>query len=522
MIITDWKFSTDNKNFENVTVPHTWSVDERFQNFMGKCFYKTVINIDFISDFNILKFESAYRDTQVFVNGKLAFSHYNSGYTPFEGDITDFIKIGENEIFVTVDNSFSEAALPWKDQFDWNCDGGLIRNVYFTQNKSTDIKSCFVYTSDLQPIDNLRAGAYINVEAQLFDSVKDYEVTVSLLGKKITAITDSYGKIKANIYFDNIEMWSPENPVLYDVKINEKIVRTGVREISVFGNSVYLNSKAVKLKGVEWMPGSCPDYGMAEPQDFAIKNLEMLKDIGCNFTRFHWQQPDFVYDWCDENGIMVQEEIPYWGHPKESSEQQLIVAKQQSDEMFCAHRNHPSIVCWGVGNELGGGEASTIRYVYEAISYFKSLDKTRLVNFVSNTLHRVGSLDATMFGDICMWNEYIGLWYPELSDVDAVIKDLIKLCGNKPFMVTEAGLCEPAFKGGDERRCEIYEERERIYRANDLAGWVYFSLNDYRTHMGEEGDGKLCRRIHGSTDLNGVKKPSYFVLKKLIGEKSVI
>lgn len=87
-------------------------------------------------------------------------------------------------------------------------------------------------------------------------------------------------------------------------------------------------------------------------------------------------------------------------------------------------------------------------------------------------------------------------------------------CGNMPSMVTEFGLCEPHFKGGDERRTEILLERMPIYKSlPNMVGYVWFSLNDYRTHCGEAGKGKMKQRIHGSTDLYGNEKPSYQVFK---------
>ena len=85
-----------------------------------------------------------------------------------------------------------------------------------------------------------------------------------------------------------------------------------------------------------------------------------------------------------------------------------------------------------------------------------------------------------------------------------------------PSMVTEFGLCEPAFKGGDERRTQILLERIPIYKSlPNMVGYVWFSLNDYRTHCGEAGEGKLKQRIHGSTDLYGNEKPSYKIFSQV-------
>ncbi len=65
--------------------------------------------------------------------------------------------------------------------------------------------------------------------------------------------------------------------------------------------------------------GSDPQYGMAEPTEQLHKMLGILKRTNCVYTRFHWQQSEEVYEWCDENGMLVQEEIPFWGPDPEAA-----------------------------------------------------------------------------------------------------------------------------------------------------------------------------------------------------------
>ena len=197
---------------------------------------------------------------------------------------------------------------------------------------------------------------------------------------------------------------------------------------------------------------------------------------------------------------------------------QLAIAKTHADAMVRYHGHHPAIICWGVGNELGGPLPATIDYVDQMYAYFKALDATRLVNYVSNSVgsdENVERDEATLHGDIAMWNEYLGLWQP-CDDVEYVIRRTYKKFGDMPSMVTEFGLCEPHFSGGDERRIEILRQRVAIYRTlPNMVGYIWFSLNDYRTHCGEAGEGRLKQRIHGSTDLYGNVKPSYAALKEV-------
>lgn len=350
--------------------------------------------------------------------------------------------------------------------------------------------------------------------------VKEYST-----GKEVLSEDIQTGQV-IQLPFKELRLWTPDNPFLYVVCVCTKQdvyrERIGLRTIEVRNAGVYLNGKRIFMKGCEWMPESHPDYGMAEPFEHSVKCLTQLKKAGCVFTRFHWQQDRRILDWCDENGLMVQEEIPYWGQPKKAGEQQLILARQQAREMVHFHGSHPCIICWGVGNELGGELPETIAYVKEMYRYFKELDSSRLVNYVSNTVSRDENVkldDAAMYGDIAMWNEYLGLWQP-CEDVEGVIKRTYKKIGEMPSMITEFGLCEPAFEGGDERRAQILKDRIPVYMSLEhMAGYVWFSLNDYRTHYGEWGEGKMKQRIHGSTDLYGNEKPSYGEFCKIPAKK---
>lgn len=102
-----------------------------------------------------------------------------------------------------------------------------------------------------------------------------------------------------------------------------------------------------------------------------------------------------------------------------------------------------------MGNELGAETEPTIEYVKDMVAYFKSIDSRRLVNYVSNTLSRIENADkddAALYGDVAMWNDYLGLWEPSDDIEDHMIRTCKKVKG-MPLVVSEFGLCEPHFKG---------------------------------------------------------------------------
>jgi beta-glucuronidase len=261
-------------------------------------------------------------------------------------------------------------------------------------------------------------------------------------------------------------------------------------------------------------PGSNPEYGNAEPKEYLYQTLKQLKESNCVFTRFHWQQDEAVYDWCDRNGMLIQEEIPHWGKVNEMPEkQQMDVSKQQIDEMMASHYNHPSIIMWGMGNELYGQSLELHEFVRELKGYIKQFDAVRPINYVTNTIFNGPSKDATSIGDILMINEYIGTWHGNLDEVKELEK-IIKANPNRSLVISEFGLCEPAFAGGDKARCELFKRKMKIYsKFPEISGIINFCLNDYRTQMGEEGRYQFRRRVHGSTDIFGEPKPSYYVVQ---------
>lgn len=525
--LNKWSFFIDEQNYAaKVTTPHTWNVDDTVMQHRGAARYETTVFVseDLRDEKAFICFHAVYHSAEVYLNDILVGRHSRSGFTPFQFDVTDKIIFGgDNRIKVIADNTHIREMLPHMDDFDWADDGGIIRKAELHFMPRDGVEYIRAEETIRSAAHGLCSGSLLLKTAFLDGEPHRATVRVIDYSDNQTVIEKTFEQIEKEITldFENLKLWSCYSPALYRISLETEHdyceIRTGLRTIEVRGESILLNGQEIFLKGCEWMPGSHPDFGMAEPLEHSIKCLKQLKNAGCVFTRFHWQQDDSLFDWCDENGLLVQEEIPYWGYPKQATPLQLDIAKQQADEMVYYHSNHPSIIFWGVGNELGGETEPTIHYVKDMVSYFKSLDTRRLVNYVSNTLSRVENADrddATLHGDVAMWNDYLGLWEPS-DDIEGHMIRTCKKAKGMPLIVSEFGLCEPHFKGGDTERARILAERLEMYaKIDNIKGYMWFSLNDYRTHCGEAGRDKMRRRIHGSTDLYGNEKPSYRLLQK--------
>ncbi|CAM4380328.1 glycoside hydrolase family 2 protein [Paenibacillus typhae] len=517
-----------------VIVPHTWNVQQGLEEYRGAGWYEQLLEApeEWTGRRVRLFFEGAYRDTDIWVNGALAGSHYNSGYTPFEADITPYMLAGgNNRLVIRVDNRNSDTALPVSNSFDWADDGGLIRPVMLVVTGNAAVGQLRVEPKVSFNSDGKHTGSTVAAEMKLCEPLATSVHAAIRVYRKEAIVWQGTEEIAAGaltwsfaeIGLEQTDLWHFDHPHLYELEvvltaggeIQDRVVRSfGFREIVAEGHQLLLNREPVRLMGVEWMPGSHPDVGMAERLEDLTAMLVRLKEANCIITRFHWQQGNELLDWCDRNGLLVQEEIPHWQQPAEPGKGTLLLALSQAKEMIASHSHHPCIFAWGMGNELDGQSAVTNQYMEQLKQEFLQLDSTRLVNYVSNTLQLQPASDATGAGDMLMWNDYIGTWHGDL-DEDEVIRQIIADHPDKPLVVAEYGLCEPAFEGGDTRRTSILREKTAIYRRYPaFAALIYFSLNDYRTQMGEEGEGRLRQRVHGSVDLYNRVKPSFAALRE--------
>ena len=182
--------------------------------------------------------------------------------------------------------------------------------------------------------------------------------------------------------------------------------------------------------------------------------------------------------------------------------------------MIEADYNHPSIFAWGLANEVWGCH-DDLRYLRDIA---KRLDPQRMNIAFSHETYKDYEKNPSCVLDIPTWNEYTGAWHgPRREDLPGRLEKIDSALSDRPLLITEAGLCEPAFTGGDGRRTDdmIYHVKE-WQKAAFIPGYIYFCVQDYRTQMGEEGLGKWRIRRHGVTKVDLTPKPSYYVMRQLM------
>ena len=540
----EWRFIADSVDYSKglpdkavkVSVPHTYNIMEGLEEYAGKAWYEKKLEIPASMKGLQLKleFEAVYHDAIVYVNGKKAGSHLGKGYTPFKIDITKLVKYGEeNSIVVETNNSYSDLNFPYQRKFDWANDGGIYRKVKLHVSGKRSIRYAH-FTPTLSLKDSI-GTSHVSIrlnESKIKGATFDIKVSCKKTGKKVFEARlmlkrNTQGTFDTDINCGKVTPWHFDNPALYDFEVSvidgssisdTKTGHIGFRNFKIESNRFVLNGEPVRLPGIETMPGSNPDYGMAEPVSYIEANAAMLKDLNTTITRFHWIQSEDMLNALDSLGILTQEELSWWQQPyKELTPEQEALAKETIAEMIEAHYNHPCIFAWAVSNEVRDNQEA----VKTLGAFIKQQDKSRMAESVGNRIYQFLENDPSLLLDIPTWNEYIGTWHGSGKKIREELPDYFKkiapVLKDRPLFITEYGLCEPAFVGGDRRRIDdmLYHIKEWA-RQDFVTGYIYFCLEDYRTQMGEEGMGKHRIRRHGITDYRHNPKPSYYVLRDLM------
>lgn len=414
----EWTFTKEGKT-EQVDLPHTWNgkdgQDGGNDYYRGTCTYLKVLGKDDFPEGHVfyLQVDGANSSATVYFNGKKQMTHHG-GYGAFRVKLSDIRD--KNEIKIEVDNSPNDFVYPQMADFTFY--GGIYRHVSIigVSENHFDLDYYGAPGMMVTPIAN---GDDYEVTIQSFC---DGEVEFSVLdGEKILATETADGKNPSvKIMINHAHLWDGvKDPHLYKAvaklrdggeTVDEISCRFGCRSFSVDPEKGFiLNGREYPLRGVSRHQDR-PDIGNALHYEHHKEDIELICEMGANTIRLaHYQHSQDFYDLCDEKGLVVWAEIPYISkHLPNGTDN----TKQQMTELICQNYNHPSIVTWGLSNEItmnGAADVSLINNHKMLNDLAHSLDKTRLTTLAVVTLCGIDE-EYVHISDIVSYNHYFG-WY---------------------------------------------------------------------------------------------------------------
>ncbi len=456
----------DDSAWLSVDIPHTWNhVDEPLnapgdkRYYRGAGWYRRSLEFPETPQGTrtFLRFEAALTVADVYLNGTQLGQH-RGGFTAFTYEITDAMKAGNNLLALRVDNSFFPDVPPLSIDFTYF--GGIYRPVHVIQTGPLCISPLVHGSSGVRVRQSEVSPEQATVSVMTYISNKDAD-SKSYVVK--TSILDVLGRVVADIESDQEgisdlvsqsvtikqpHLWNGiEDPYLYTIMV---VLMTDGKVVDIISQPLglrffnfdkdrgfTLNGKPYRLRGV-CRHQSFGDKGSAVSEADMELDMELIREMGANAVRLaHYPHADYFLQLCDRYGIIAWSEIPLVNDIRKS-EAFTQNATQQLEEMIAQLGNHPSIVMWGLWNELQGGDPA-FPLVQKLNDLAHQLDPTRPTTAASFFKSQEWCPEATKLTNLLAINTYSGWYYGSPDDMNGALDDFHAYAPDQPLGVSEYG-----------------------------------------------------------------------------------
>ena len=424
----DWLFVKDTTDVtllegEKINLPHSWNAidgqDGGNDYFRGSCLYKkTLIKAELEkADRYYIEFRGANSSADVFVNGEKV-AHHDGGYSTWRVDITEKLT-DETEIAVIVDNSPNEEVYPQMADFTFY--GGIYRDVNLVCVNNTHFDLDYYGGTGLMITPTVE-GENAKVEAQVFVSnLKEGQKLVYTIYDKEEKelLKKESSELKAEFEIESVHLWhGRKDPYLYCLEVeiveNGEVIdnvcsRFGCRSFKIDPeNGFILNGEEYPLRGVSRHQDRW-GIGNALLPEHHREDIDLIMEVGATTIRLaHYQHDQYFYDLCDEKGLVIWAEIPYISRHMPTGRENTI---SQMKELVVQNYNHPSIVVWGLSNEISiaGSDEDLLENHRILNDLVHEMDKTRLTTIAAVSMCKMDD-PYLQIPDVVSYNHYFG-WY---------------------------------------------------------------------------------------------------------------
>ena len=547
VINNDWLFSKSAKSapatlptdWEALNLPFTWNgkdgQDGGNDYYRGTCYFAKEIKADEMPEGEVkyLQFDGVNSSCEVFWNGKSITKH-DGGYSTFRVQVKD-VK-DTNLLVVAVDNSANDRVYPQNADFTFY--GGIYRDVSLLGVNENHFDFDYYGSPAIMVTPEIK-GADAEIEIKTFFKNDKCKVRYEIIadGEVIASKEDDDD---AKFEIKNVHLWDGlKDPYLYTAKatlicdgveVDEVSTRFGCRTFKVDPEKgFFLNGREYPLRGVSRHQDR-PDVGNALTPEMHKEDLELILEMGANTIRLaHYQHSQVFYDLCDEAGLVLWAEIPYISSHMPTGYDNTI---SQMKELVVQNYNHPSIVVWGLSNEItiAGSNPNLIKNHKDLNDMVHEMDKTRLTTIAAVSMCDIND-EYVHISDILSYNHYFG-WYGGNTDMNGPwFDDFHKKYPNKPIGISEYG-CEALDWHTSTPAQGDYTEEYQSYYHEELIKQIAERPYLWATHVWNMFDFAADARSEGGE--NGMnhkglvtfdrkyKKDSFYAYKAWLSEEPVL
>ncbi|MBQ1406340.1 MAG: glycoside hydrolase family 2 protein, partial [Oscillospiraceae bacterium] len=479
-----------------------------------------------------IEFDGAAMTADVILNGR-HLAHHEGGYSTFRADLTDALE-ENNLLVVTVDNSANDRVYPQMADFTFY--GGLYRDVNLIVVPAEHFALLKDGTPGIKVTPEVRLKereAYVAVETWPLGGNEVWLEIATEHGKEFRKVEIGNGHTYTNIILKNVHLWDGlDDPYLYTVTakllkngevVDEISTRFGCREFHIDPEKgFFLNGRSYPLRGVS-RHQDLKGKGNALSYNDHEADMAIIRELGANTLRLaHYQHAQDFYDLCDENGIIVWAEIPYISKHMTNGKQNAL---NQMHELITQCYNHPSIVCWGLSNEITASGTVTKELLQDHRDLNElchELDPTR-PTVMAHAFMLEKDSPLIPIADIASYNLYFGWYLGELTQNEQFFDEYHALYPDRVIGFSEYGAdANTAFHSSQPEKGDYTEEYQCVYHEHILKlieerPWLWathvWNLFDFAADGRDEG-GKKGENQKGLVEFDHkIKKDAFYLYK---------
>ncbi len=548
----NWFFTKDEvkipsampEGWENINLPHTWNAvdgqDGGNDYFRGTAYYAKEINKADLpeSDMYYLEIKGANSSADVYLNGEKLATHHG-GYSTWRVNLTEKLK-DTNILAVAVNNAANETVYPQMADFTFY--GGLYRdvNLICVNNSHFDLDYYGAPGIKITPEINGK-DAKVEVETYLTNKKNNQIIAYTILsadGEEIAKVEAADTKV--NLDIKDVHLWhGRKDPYLYTMKAelleDGKVIDNvsssfGCRTFRIDPeNGFILNGEEYPLRGVSRHQDRW-GIGNALLPEHHEEDIELICEVGATTIRLaHYQHDQYFYDLCDKKGLVIWAEIPYISKHMATGRENTI---SQMKELVSQNYNHPSIVVWGLSNEIGiGGADSDLIENHNILNDLcHEMDKTRLTTIAAVSMCKMTD-PYLQIPDVVSYNHYFG-WYGGDTTMNGPWFDKFHaMHPNIPIGCSEYG-CEALNWHTSEPMQGDYTEEYQAYYHEELIKQFFTRKYLWATHvwnMFDFGADARCEGGENGQNHKGLitfdrkyKKDSFYAYKAWLSDEPFV